>query len=139
MDLTAVFNGVQNGLIRFVAALGPGERSDIAIDDISLLAAPEPIVVVEDSTLTFDQLADNCWIQVEFDKPSDSGLPCHPEPEVAKAELLLNLSLGDNYRYGGTSLGEGVDLKVEVNALDAAGQPVPGLLLHRHSAHPDHR
>ena len=116
---------MQNGLIRFVAALGPGERSDIAIDDISLLAAPEPIVVVEDSTLTFDQLADNCWIQVEFDKPSGSGLPCHPEPEVAKAELLLNLSLGDNYRYGGTSLGEGVDLKVEVNALDAAGQPVP--------------
>ncbi|MGB1618697.1 MAG: hypothetical protein ACPHBM_03670, partial [Flavobacteriales bacterium] len=126
LDLTAVLNGVEGGLLRFVAQVGDGDLSDIALDDISLLAAPEPLTVFEEEVLTFDELSENCWVRVEFEKPSDMGSPCHPEPSVERAELRLNLSLGDNYRYGGTELGEGVDLMLGIEALDADGQVVPG-------------
>ena len=51
-------------------------------------------------------------------------MACFAEAEVEEAELQLNLSLGERVRYGETSLGDGVDLQLEVRALDAAGQPI---------------
>ena len=121
IDLTGIVAGVEDARIRMVATTGSGDIGDIAIDDLSLLAGPDPLIIVEDSVLTHQQVLDNCNIHVEFDKPSDIDASCHPSAEATEAELLLNLSLGDNYRYGGTDLGEGVKLKFDLTAVDAAG------------------
>lgn len=109
-NLSAQLAGHSEALIRLVATVGlGGEYSDIAIDNLIVLAEESYPVIHNEGTLEYEEIPDECRLRVTFDKPSDlcGGI----DHELESADLRLSLNMGDIHRYGGTDLDGGVTVR----------------------------
>lgn len=98
LDLSS-FVGHEEVLIRFNGITGSGSLPDLALDNIEIVASPPPLTFVDEGTMTHSDLKDQCLIELGYTKTeADCAV------ELQHAELLVDLNLGDQYRFGGTEV-----------------------------------
>ena len=119
VNLAPNLAGSDSCLIRMTATVGPGgEHSDIALDNLFIYAL-EPIPTVHnEGTFDYEELNGICRTRVTFDKPSD--LCPSVDHELQSADLRLDLNMGEHFRFGGTDLDGGIEVKYRLEPQGSA-------------------
>lgn len=118
LDITSLV-GHEEVLIRFNGITGNGLFPDLALDNIHILASPPPLTFMDEGTMTHTDLMDYCLIELGYTK---TEAPC--AVELQNAELLVDLNLGAQYRYGGTDV-DSVIVDFVINGLSLSAPAAP--------------